>query len=156
SFRLAVGVLTDAMGRPDIPLKETLQADISAYDFGPHEPRRKVHTDKIRNLRRFVELPWTPAWRELQRVVTGTGLKALDNPVPKVLAWNPRTDPDGLTLEWAQRLDRDFRSTLRHPPHGRTYIAKKLVRHLAAFDALHNIPAVAGSGLMPPRIGQIR
>jgi hypothetical protein len=155
-FRVAVGVLTDAMGRPDSPLKETLQTNISAYDLGPHEPRRKVHTDKIRNLREFIELPWTQAWRELQRVVTETGITALDNPVPKVLAWNPGTDPDGLTREWAQRLDREYRSTHIHPPYGLTYLAKKLARHLAAFDALHDIPAVAGSGLLPPRIGPIR
>lgn len=155
-FRVAVGVLTDAMGRPDIPLKETLQTDISAYDLGPHEPRRKVHAEKILNLRKFIELPWTPAWRELQKVVTETGITALDNPVPKVLAWNPGTDPDGLTREWAQRLDREYRSTLIHPPYGLTYVAKKLARHLAAFDALHDIPAVAGSGLLPPRIGPIR
>lgn len=155
-FRVAVGVLTDAMGRPDIPLKEILQTDISAYDLGPHEPRRKVHAEKIRNLRKFIELPWTPAWRELQKVVTETGMTALDNPVPKVLAWNPGTDPDGLTREWAQRLDREYRSTLVHPPYGLTYVAKKLARHLAAFDALHDIPAVAGSGLLPPRIGPIR
>lgn len=155
-FRVAVGVLTDAMGRPNIPLGDILQADISAYDLGPHEPRRKVHAEKIRNLRKFIELPWTPAWRELQKVVTETGMTALDNPVPKVLAWNPGADPDGLTREWAQRLDREYRSTLVHPPHGLTYVAKKLARHLAAFDALHEIPAVAGSGLMPPRIGPIR
>lgn len=155
-FRVTVGVLTDAMGRPDIPLGELLQADMTAYDLGPHEPRRKVHTNNVRNLREFVELPWTPAWRELQKVVTGTGMTALDNPVPKVLAWNPGADPDGLTLEWAQRLDRELRSTLKNPPDGRTYLARKLARHLAAIDALHEIPAVAGSGLLPPRIGPIR
>lgn len=155
-FRVAVGILTDAMGRPDIPLGELLQADMTAYDLGPHEPRRKVHTNNVRNLREFVELPWTPAWRELQKAVTGSGLTALDNPVPKVLAWNPGADPDGLTLEWAQRLDRELRSTLKNPPHGRADLARKLARHLAAIDALHKIPAVAGSGLLPPRIGPIR
>lgn len=155
-FRVAVGILTDAMGRPDIPLRELLKADMSAYDLGAHEPRRKVHTDKIRTLREFIELPWTPAWRELQGVVTGASMTALDNPVPKVLAWNPGADPNGLTLEWAQRLDRDLRSTLKNPPHGRADLGRKLARHLAAFDALHDIPAVAGSGLLPPRIGPIR
>jgi hypothetical protein len=154
--RVAVGALTDALGRPDTPLRELLQADMSAYDLGAHEPRRKVHTDKIRTLREFIELPWTPAWRELQGVVTGASMTALDNPVPKVLAWNPGADPNGLTLEWAQRLDRDLRSTLKNPPHGRADLGRKLARHLAAFDALHDIPAVAGSGLLPPRIGPIR
>lgn len=155
-FRQAVGVLTDAMGRPDIPLTEIIQADMSAYDLGPHEPRRKAHTDNIRNLRAFVELAWTPAWRKLQNVVVGTGITALDNPVPKILAWAPGRDPDGLTLEWAQKLDRNLRSSLKNPPLGRTYLARKLIRHLAAFDALHDIPAVAGSGLLLNRIGEIR
>ena len=155
-FRVAVGTLTDAMGRPDIPLGKLLQADMSAYDLGAHEPRRKFHANNVRNLREFVELPWTPAWRELQKVVTATGMTARKNPVSKVLAWNPGTDPDGLTLEWAQRLDRDLRSTLKNPPHGRADLAQTLARHLAAFDALHDIPAVAGSGLLPPRIGPIR
>ena len=57
---------------------------------------------------------------------------------------------------WAQRLDREFRSTLTNSPHGRVDIAKALARHLAAFDALHDIPKVAESGLLPPRIGAIR
>jgi hypothetical protein len=156
SFRVTVGVITDAMGRRDIALKGLLQTDISAYDIGHHEPRRKTHTNNIRNLREFMELPWTPAWRELQRLVTGAGMTALKNPVPKVLSWKPGTDPDGLTLEWAQQLDRHFRSTITSPPHGRADLAKTLARHLAAFDALHDIPAVAGSGLLPPRIGPIR
>lgn len=156
SFCLAVGILTDAMGRPDISLKEILQADMSAYDLGPHEPRRKIHADKIRALREFIELPWTPAWRELQVIVTGTGMPLLDNPVPKILSWNPGRDPDGITKEWAQILDRELRSTVKNPPHGRADLAKTFARHLAAFDALHDIPVVAGSGLLPPRIGPIR
>lgn len=155
-FRVAVGALTDAMGRPDIPLGELLQADMSEYDLGAHEPRRKFHTNNVRNLREFVDLPWTPAWRELQKVVTGTGMTALKNPVPKVLSWHPGTDPDGLTLEWAQRLDRDLRSTLKNPPHGRADLAKTLARNLAAFDALHEISAVKGLGLLPALIGTIR
>lgn len=155
-FRMAVGVITDAIGRPDLSLKKLLESDMSGHDLGPHEPRRKTHTNKIRSLRAFLELPWTPAWRELQRVVTGTGLTALDNPVPKVLAWHPGTDPEGLTLDWAQRLDRELRSTLKNPPDGCADLARKLARHLAAFDALHEIPAVAESGLLPPRIGQLR
>lgn len=156
SFRVAVGVLTDAMGRPDIPFREILQADMSAYDLGSHEPRRKVHTDNVRSLFEFTELAWTSGWRALQTAVVRTGVTARDNPIPKVLSWNPGTDPKGLTLEWARRLDRGYRSTLKNPPYGRADLAKTLARHLASFDALHDIPEVAGSGLLPPRIGSIR
>ena len=56
-FRVSVGALTDAMGRPDIPLGDLIQADMSAYDLGIHEPRRKIHTNNVRNLREFIELP---------------------------------------------------------------------------------------------------
>lgn len=156
SFRVAIGVLTDAMGRPDIPLREIFEADPDAYDFGTHEPRRKVHVGKIRNLRDFHGLAWTPAWRKLQHLVVGTGMTALLNPIPKVLSWNPGGDPRSLTKKWAQRRDAELRSTLKNPPHGRADLAKTLARHLAGFDALHDIPAVAASGLLPPRIGLIR
>ena len=156
NFRVAVGVVTDAMGRPDITLKDILRTDLSAYDLCEHEPRRKIHTKTIRNLLEFIELPWTPAWRDLQKVVTGTGITPRQNPVPKVLSWKPGIDPKRVKLEWAQRLDRDLRSTLKNPPHGRADLALTLARHLKAFDALHDIPAVAESGLLPPRIGPIR
>lgn len=156
ALRVAVGVLTDAMGRPDIPLREILQTDMSEYDLGAHERLRKVHTAKIKNLREFTELPWTSAWRELQKVVAGTGVTAQDNPIPKVLSWIPGADPGGLSREWAQRLDRDLRSTVKNRPHGRADLAVTLARHVAAFDALHDIPAVAASGLLPDQIGPIR
>ncbi len=156
SFRVAIGVLTDAMGRPDISLTEIFEADPDAYDFGAHEPRRKVHVNKIRNLRDFHDLAWTPAWRKLQQLVVGTGMTAQLNPVPKVLSWNPGGDPRSLTKEWAQRFDLELRSTLKNPPHGRADLAITLARHLSAFDALQDIPAVAGSRLLPPKIGPIR
>jgi hypothetical protein len=156
AFRVAVGILTDAMGRPDIILSDILQADMSAYDLGPHEPRREQHAKMIRNLRTFVDLPWTPAWRKLQKVVVAVGVTARVNPIPKVLSWNPCTDPEAVNREWAQRLDSDLRSPLRNPPYGRADLAITLARHIEAFDALHDIPAITGSGLLPPRIGPIR
>lgn len=156
SYRVAVGVVTDAMGHPDIPLNVILKTDMSAFDLGIHEPRRKPHMGVIKSIHDFLELHWTPAWQELHRVVAGTGMTALVNPVPKVLSWNPSTDPQNLTKEWAKGLDRKFRSTLMSPPHGRADIAKALARHLAAFDALHGIPEVARTGLLPSRIGPIR
>lgn len=155
-FRVAVGVFTDALKRPNISLEELFHVDMTAYNLGAHEARRKVHSDKIKNLRDFADLPWTSAWRDLQRETIASGMTAKANPVPKILSWNPETDPDGLTKEWAQRLDRELRSTLTNPPHGRADLALTLARHLKAFDALHDIPQVAGSGLLPPRIGEIR
>lgn len=156
SYRRAVGVFAEALGRPDISLAELLQIDVSDYDLGSHEPQRGVHSGKLRSLREFQELPWTKAWRELQAVVVASGVGAKDNPVPKVLAWRPGTEPNGVTLDWARKLDREFRSTLHNPPHGRADIAKTLARHLAAFDKLHDLPRVETSGLLPPRVGSIR
>jgi hypothetical protein len=129
---------------------------MSAFDLGSHEPRRSTHMGKLRSLREFRELPWTKTWRELQSVVIASGISAKDNPIPKVLTWDPGPKPDGVTLAWAQKLDRKFRSTLHHPPHGRADIAKTLARHLAAFDRLHDLPQVAASRLLPPKIGAIR
>jgi hypothetical protein len=156
TFRLSVGVLTDAMGRPELSLEELLRVDIKEYDLGPHEVRRKTHSDNIKKLRAFIELSWTPAWRQLQLVVVTTGIRALANPIPKVLSWKPCATPNSVTREWAQRLDRELRSTLRNPPYGRADIALTLARHLNAFDTLHDIPEVSGSGLLPPKIGPIR
>jgi len=155
-YRRAVGVFAEALGRPDISLTELLQRDVPDCTLGSHEPRRKVHSGKLRSLREFQDLPWTKAWRELQSVVVASGVGAKDNPVPKVLAWRPGTEPSGVTLDWARKLDREFRSTLHNPPHGRADIAKALARHLAAFDKLHDLPRVETSGLLPPRVGSIR
>ncbi|WP_272007032.1 hypothetical protein [Roseovarius sp. ZX-A-9] len=156
AFRLSVGVLTDAMGRPKLSLEELLRADIKEFDLGPHEPRRKTHSDNIRKLQTFIELPWTSAWQQLQQVVAATGMRALANPVPKVLSWNPGKAPNCVSKEWAQRLDRELRSTLRNPPHGRADLALTLAGHIEAFDALHDIPEVTDTALLPPRIGRIR
>ncbi|KAA8607701.1 hypothetical protein [Salipiger aestuarii] len=156
SARVAVGVVADALGRPDIPLADLLRTDLSGFNLGKHEPRKKIHAGKLQSLCRFLDLPWTPAWRELQAVVVASGLGAKHNPVPKVLAWRPGTAPWGVSLAWAQDLDRKLRSTLHNPPHGRADLARSLARKLAAFDMLHELPQVAASGLLPPKIGRIR
>lgn len=154
--RVAAGVVADALGRPDIALADLLRADLSDLDLGKHELRKRIHAGKLQSLSRFLDLPWTPAWRELQAMVVASGLGAKDNPVPKVLAWHPGTAPEGVSLAWAQRLDRKLRSTLHNPPHGRADLAQSLARNLAAFDRLHDLPQVAASGLLPPKIGAIR
>lgn len=41
-------------------------------------------------------------------------------------------------------------------PHGRADIAKTLAKHLAAFERLHDLPQVAASRLLSPKIGAIR
>ncbi|MBL3568882.1 hypothetical protein BV509_21365 [Rhodovulum sulfidophilum] len=156
SARVAIGVVVDALGRPDISLADVLRMDLSDLDLGKHEPRKKSHAGKLQSLCGFLDLPWTPAWRELQAVVVTSGLGAKDNPVPKVLAWHPGAAPNGVSLAWAQQLDRKLRSTLHNPPHGRADFAQSLARNLAAFDRLHDLPQVVASGLLPQKIGAIR
>lgn len=84
------------------------------------------------------------------------GDDGIENPVPKVLSWNPGCDPAGLTLEWAQSLDRDLRAKPKNAPHGRADLAITLARHLALFDKLRDVISVRDSGLLPKRIGNIR
>lgn len=156
SYRVAVGVVADALKASDICLPVLLHADMLNLDLGSHEPRRSTHVGKLRSLREFRELPWTKAWRELQSMTVASGIGAKNNPIPKVLAWYPGTEPNEVTLVWAQKLDRELRSTIQNPPHGRADKAKALARHLATFDKLHDLPKVAASGLLPPKIGQIR
>ncbi|WP_339110135.1 hypothetical protein [Thioclava sp. GXIMD4216] len=154
--RVTVGVVADALGRPDITLTDLLRTDLSNLDLGKHEPRKKIHAGKLQSLCGFLDLPWTPAWRELQTVVVASGLGAKDNPVPKILAWHPGTAPEGVSLAWAQDLHSKLRSTLHNPPYGRADLAQSLARNLAAFDRLHDLPQVVASGLLPPKIGKIR
>lgn len=98
SYRVAVGVAADALGRPDITLADLLHTDMSAFDLGSHEPRGSTHMGKLRSLREFRELPWTKTWRDLQAVVVASGIGAKDNPVPKVLSWRPGPEPSGVSL----------------------------------------------------------
>jgi len=83
-------------------------------------------------------------------------MRASTNPVPKILSWNPGTAPSSVTKEWAQHLDRELRSSLENPPYGRADLALTLAGHVKAFDALHDIPEVTETALLPPRIGPIR
>lgn len=156
AYRVAVGVLSDAQGNRDVPLESIIKVDATSLHFGRHERRRARYLGDVRALLTFIQLPWTPAWRELQNAVVKAGITHKDNVVPKILSWSPGTDPDGLTKEWAQRIDRNLRSSLKNPPLGRADLAVTLARQINAFDALHDIPSVAQTGLLPPRIGPIR
>ena len=157
AMRLAVGILAETNAAKEAKtLQELLSLDLRAVRWSLPEKNIREHVAKISALRRFQNLRWTPAWRQLNRLVVEVGLTISKNPVSKILAWDPKADPRGLRLEWAQTVDRDLRSTLKNGPHGRADLAQTLARQLAMFDDLHHIPAVKASGLLPEIIGAIR
>ncbi|OBY24571.1 hypothetical protein [Leisingera sp. JC1] len=154
---LAAGVLAEALGADDtMPLRDLVFTKLESVDWSAPERQITEYKGKIISLREFLALTWTPAWRELQGLVVGAGVGFKENPVPKVLGWKPGVDPQDISLEWARKLDRELRSTISRPPHGRADLARTLARHLAAFDRLHEIPSITASGLMPELIGAIR
>ena len=156
-MRLAVGVALEcAENAPIETLDDLIHLEGDAICWNVPSAQIKQHAQHLASLRHFASLPWTADWRELQRVVVASGMSALHNPVPKVLSWEPRTEPHALSAKWAATLNRRLRSTKLNPPHGRADLALTLERHLMRFDALHDIPEVARSGLLPPVIGKYR
>lgn len=53
-------------------------------------------------MRRYEDLPWTPAWRALQQAVVAAGVAPADNPVPDLLAEAAGREPAELDTAWAQ------------------------------------------------------
>ena len=157
AIRLAVGILAETRaGEGYDTLDSLLTIDPERVDWRNAQKQADAHIRQIMTIKRFRELPWTPAWRKLNKLVVKTGTTVSKNPVPKVLSWTPGCDPAGLTLKWAKTTDLALRSTLTNPPHGRADLAITLARHLALFDKLHEVMSVRESGLLPKRIGKIR
>jgi len=156
SMRVAVGALADALKRPEMSLTALLATNLDGFDWEAHARRSSEHIVKIESLRRHRDLPWSTAWRALQRIATEAGLRADDNPIPRIMLHAEGREPHELDPDWAREVDRRLRSTLLHPPHGRADLARTFVRNLLRFDAFHAVPALAESGLLPPVIGNPR
>ena len=155
--KLAVGVLADRLHLDDTAgLQDICNIDLETVEWGCPSSKAKTYSLKVSQLQKYVGLPWTKDWKTLQQLVRESGFGLLKNPVPKLLSWDPGPSPRTVTREWAQKLDRELRSTLLNGPHGRADLAKTLAGHLAAFDELREIPEVATSGLMPKPIGPVR
>lgn len=155
--KLAVGVLVECLGLEDtVGLQDICNIDLETVEWGCSSSKAKTYSINIFQLQKYLGLPWTKDWRTLQQLVRGSGIGLLKNPVPKLLSWGPGPSPRTVTLEWAQKLDRELRSTLLNGPHGRADLAKTMAGHVAAFDRLREIPEVAASGLMPEPIGPVR
>jgi len=155
--KLAVGVLADRLHLDDTAgLQDICNIDLETVEWGCSSSKAKTYSLKVCHLQKYVGLPWTKEWKTLQQLVRDAGIGLLKNPVPKLLSWGPGPSPRTVTLEWAQELDRNLRSTLQNSPHGRADLAKTMAGHVAAFDRLREIPEVVASGLMPEPIGPVR
>ncbi|MDV4146651.1 hypothetical protein [Shimia sp. FJ5] len=157
SLKLAAGVLAEHLGFDENASLEDVRAvDIASFEWPCSAAKGKTYSKSIMQIKNYLTLPWTSEWRVLQEIVVGTGMTMKANPIPKLLAWSPDPSPRLVSLDWAQQLDRDLRSKIANPPHGRADLAKTMAKHVAEFDGLREIPEVDVSGLMPPPIGLIR
>lgn len=156
-FKLAIGVLVERANLgDDAGMEDICALDLDSVDWGCAPQQVKSYSTAVTQLKKYRALPWTPEWKALQYIAVNAGMRMSKNPIPKLLSWEPGPSPKAVTLKWAQRLDRDLRSTILNGPHGRGDLAKTLARHVAAFDKLREIPEVAESGLMPEPIGSVR
>ena len=139
-----------------LDLGQLLGQELGELDWGPFKARAKAYILVLDRLRTFRQLPWTEKWMALQRVVVEAGVPMSQNPVPRLLPYAKGREPHQLDTSWAAIIDRNLRSTLQNPPHGRADLALTFTNHICRLDALHDIGAVATSGLLPPRIGAYR
>ncbi|MER2510354.1 MAG: hypothetical protein ABTQ27_16615 [Amaricoccus sp.] len=131
-------------------LADILRADFNALDWGRHAPRAEEHILALSRLRAFEDLPWTPEWRRLQATVVEAGIAMRDNPVPALLRRADGCGPAALDIPWAVGIDRELRRA------GRADLARSFAAATRRLDALHAVPALAGSGLLPPVVGSVR
>jgi len=104
----------------------------------------------ITRLREFHDLPWTPAWRQLQAVIVAAKAPMRDNPIPALLRRAGGRNPLELDLALAQAIDRSLRRD------GRADLALTFASDIGRLDALHARARVRPSGLLPRRFGPIR
>jgi len=157
SMRVAVSALrrsAPAEAR-DGPLDKLLAMRWETVDLGQGARQASRYKKSLRSLARAVALDQSPGWRALQEAIVAAGVGARDNPVPALHALAGDRDPSDLTGAWAVAQSRHFRSTKAFPPHGRADLSITLANNIARLDALHAIPELRNSGLLPEPIGQV-
>lgn len=141
----------------DMPTLDALLAqDFDLLDWSPFAGRATKYKLVLDRVRVFQGLPWTDDWRALQRAVVAAEVPMRENPIPRLLIYAKGRKPVDLDAAWAAETDRNLRSTLLHPPHGRADLALTFANNIHRLDRLHDIAALSGSGLLPPRIGDYR
>ncbi|HRO12138.1 hypothetical protein [Amaricoccus sp.] len=120
-------------------LKDLLEVHGERLPEACAAPRRQAAVEGLRAAMRLAE---APAWRELQRAAVAAGVVPVGNPVPALFeaAGETFAAPRDLTREWAWQHERGLRPDLRI-----TFAA-----NIDRLDALHAVPALTGSGLLPP------
>ena len=145
---IAVRALAEAVsdaGEPPASLDDLLTRDLSLLDRGRNRANAARHGPVLTRLRDYRALPWTGEWRGLQVAVSSAGVKAGDNPVAALLRHAEGRAPRALDLAWTRAVDRTLRRA------GRADLAKTFAANLRRLDALHDVPDLAASGLLPPR-----
>lgn len=137
-------------------LADLLARDLDELDWGRHAARKAHHVAMIARLRAFHDLPWTPDWRALQAACVETGVSRTKNPVPALLAHAEGRGPQALDRTWARDVDRRLRRPSDVSPYGRADLAKTFAANVDRLDALHDLPEVLATGLLPSRIGPVR
>ena len=130
-------------GRPS-SLSTILSAPLEDLNWGGHASRTDDHMEVLARLRAFEDLPWTPAWRRLQAAVVSAGVAMRDNPIPALLRRADGRDPAELDSAWAVEIDSGLRRAVRFD------LARTFAAATHRLDALHDVPALARSGLLPP------
>jgi hypothetical protein len=150
----AVRALAEAARRSGRTLPGNLAALLdlarTGLDWGPNRARAGDHAQVIDRLRAHLALPWTADWRALQRAVVAAGVPMRENPVAALLKEAGTRAPQELDADWARAVDR------RHRAAGRADLARTFAANLGRLEALHAIPALARSGLLPSHIGPLR
>lgn len=156
-YILSVGILVERYQLGEhVTLEDLRSMDLRDVDWGCEGPKVNDYQVHLERLQRYLDLPWSSEWNALNALAVEAGIGFKDNPIPKLLRWNPPPFPKTVTIEWAQMRDRQLRSTLCHPPYGRADLAQTMARDVAAFDALRNICSIADSGMLPEPLGRIR
>ena len=144
SASIAVKALFEA-GDPAADLGDLLNRDLSALDRGRNHANAARHKPVLVRLREYLALPWTDAWRALQIAVSAAGVRPADNPVAALLRHADGRAPGALDASWAGAVNRKLRRA------GRADLALTFGANLRRLDALHDVPILVATGLLPPR-----
>lgn len=125
----------------DAPVDIIRWHDLIAAAHASH-PREMLHYRlALLRLADHVGRNWTPGWQELQRHIVDAGIPRADNPVDALMgvAVVAGLEPWQLDKEWAWMHERSLRPDLRIT----------WSRNIDRLDALHAVPEVAATGLLP-------
>lgn len=120
----------------DIPWAELLKAALES-----HPQQMKRYRPQIQRLAECLARNLSPGWHRLNTLLCALSVSREENPIERLSQVARLTDfePWQLDREWAWGHERGLRPDLRHT----------WSRAIDLFDALRDMPEVAGSNLMP-------